>query len=96
MAVLDFTLVALHSSSHLPKENPFPLEIFCHACGLRSIPCPEGATAATRFTCRTCCDSLLISRDRATADVFAVISAQIDRACWQKTDSLDTLAVSTE
>jgi hypothetical protein len=94
MAALNFTLVPLHSSSQFPKETPLHPEIFCHACGLRSIPRPEGATAATRFTCRTCCDSLLISRDRTTAGLFAVMSAQIDRACWQEMTSAGPLGVT--
>ncbi len=95
MAALDFTLVALHSSSQFPKETPLHHDIFC-ACGLRSIPRPEGATAATRYTCPSCCDLLLKSRDRTTADVFAVMSAQIDRACWQETTFAGHLHVTSE
>jgi len=72
MAVIDFTLVALHSSSQLPKENPLRRDIFCHVCGLNSILRPELATPSTRFTCRTCCDSLLKSRDNETVDTWKV------------------------
>jgi hypothetical protein len=95
MAALDFTLVALHSSSQLPKENPLPLEIFCHACGLRSIPRPDSATAATRYTCRTCCASLVKSRDRATADTLAAIGASIDARCLAETASVGHLGMTS-
>jgi hypothetical protein len=94
MAALDFTLVAPQSSSQLPKENSLRPEIFCHICGLNSIPRPELATASTRFTCRHCCDALLKSRDRETADVFAVMSATIERRCWQETISAVHLSVN--
>ncbi len=93
MAALDFTLVPLHSSSQLPNETPLSPEILCHACGLRSIPRPEGTTAVTRYTCPPCCDSLLKSRDRETADTLSAIGAQIDRACWQETTSSDRLTM---
>ncbi len=95
MAALDFTLVPLHSSSQLPKENPLHSEILCHVCGLNSIPSPEAATASTRFTCRHCCDSLLKSRDRETADTLSAIGAQIERRCWQEPTSVGHLDVTS-
>ena len=61
-----------------------PQKIFCCQCGTKSIPSPESATALTRYTCPPCCDSLLKSRDRGTADMLSAISAQIDAACVQE------------
>ena len=88
MANFYFTLVTLPS-----EENSFHPDIFCHVCGLNSIPRPELATASTRFTCPACCDSLLQSRDRETADTLSAIGAQIDRAYWQETTSVVHLNV---
>ena len=74
MATFYFTKLAVPS-----EENSSHPDIFCRACGLNSIPRPELATASTRFTCRICCDYLLKSRDRETADALSAIGAQIDR-----------------
>lgn len=82
MATSYFTKLASRS-----EENSSHPDIFCHVCGLNSTPRPELTTASRRFTCRHCCDFLLKSRDRETADAFAVIGAQIDRSCWRETVS---------
>jgi hypothetical protein len=89
MAAFYFTKLASRS-----EENSFHPDIFCHVCGLNSTPRPELATASTRFTCRHCCDLFLKSRDRETADAFAVKSAQIDRTYWQETTSVGPLQVT--
>jgi hypothetical protein len=70
--------------ARLVRFSDSPQKILCSGCSVNSIPSPEGATVATQFTCRACCASLLRSRDRATADAFAAIGSQIDRACWQE------------
>jgi len=80
MATFYFTKLAVPS-----EENSFHSEIFCHTCRLNSIPSPEGATPSTRYTCPSCCDLLLRSRDNKTADMFAVMSDQIERRRWQET-----------
>jgi hypothetical protein len=58
-----------------------PQKLFCSQCGVASIPRPEGATAATRYTCPPCCASLLKSRDFAAIDKLAAIAALIDARC---------------
>jgi hypothetical protein len=89
MATFYFTKRASPS-----EENSSHPEIFCHTCGLRSIPRPKGATAATRYTCPPCSDLLLKSRDRETADTLAAIGASIDVRCWQETTSAGPLGVT--
>ena len=88
MAAFYFTKLAVPS-----EENSFHPEIFCHVCGLNCVPRPELATACTRFTCRHCCDFLLKSRDRETADTLSAIGAQIERRCWQEKTSTDHLTM---
>jgi hypothetical protein len=86
-------LPLLLSSSTAPPENP--PEIPCSCCGLTSIPAPEGATPTTHFTCRSCCASLLQSRDPSTADTFASMSAAIDARYWQETESVGHLGATS-
>jgi hypothetical protein len=90
MATFYFTKLALPS-----KEKSFHPEIVCHVCGLNSIPRPELATAATRYTCRACCASLRQSRDPETADALAAISAAIDARYWRETASVGHLDVTS-
>lgn len=52
--------------------------LFCSVCAQNSIPLPPEATQKTNFTCRSCCDALLKSRDPETSDAIAEIGAEID------------------
>jgi late competence protein required for DNA uptake (superfamily II DNA/RNA helicase) len=78
------TEILTETLARLVRFSESPQKLFCCRCGVTSIPRPEGATAATCYTCPSCCALLLKSRDRATADTLAAIGAQIDRAYVQE------------
>jgi len=42
------------------------LRILCAICRANSIARPEGATAATTYTCARCCDKIMHARNGAT------------------------------
>lgn len=88
MAVSNFTDPALvFSSSILPFE--FYSRLFCSRCASNSIPLPPGATTATRFTCKSCCDALRTARDPQTAATLAQIGAEIDARVMRESFAVD-------
>ena len=80
------TAILIETLARLVRFSESP-QLFCCQCGVNAIPRPDGATAATRYTCPSRCELLLNSRDRATSDMLSATGAQIDAACLQESDS---------